>query len=423
MRSVAILLISMLCLPATAQQRPATADHSLLWCISGNGLGQPSFIFGTEHMICTDKYVWKNYMEHCFGRCKKLCTELDLSDASLPAQIGNATIDKTGKELRSYYKTEDYQTVRSYFLDSLHRDLDTMQHYKPFFLQALAFVKIAHCDSIVSYELRLMQKARKAKMKITGLETVKEQSDVVDPTSPESATRYLLFVAAASDAAKYEYSKMQASYTAEDVAALYGLLRGNTTLLDNRNKKWIPGIEKMIRDRSVFFAVGAAHLWGEHGVISLLRKEGYSVIPIKRSLDDYPCASERNTVNGKVVTKVTYTEGKPFKDGTTFIEYPKRSHGNISGATDQFAKMAGYDVTGYLQSHLQIPAGYTDDMDDIVTVSFDINNDGKTDRVRIRQGIGSEYDEEAIRLIKNMPPWKRNLNISGVVMPIIFRKL
>ena len=33
--------------------------------------------------------------------------------------------------------------------------------------------------------------------------------------------------------------------------------------------------------KPVFFAVGAGHLWGENGLISLLRKEGYTVEPLR----------------------------------------------------------------------------------------------------------------------------------------------
>ena len=416
------LLITLFYLSAFAQQRQTNSDHSLLWCISGNGLSQPSFLFGTEHLICTDNYVWKSYMQECFARCKKLCTELDLSNASLPSQIANIRIDETRKELRSYYKSDDYQVVRRYFLDSIGKDLDTMQHYNPFFLQAIVIVKIAHCDSIVSYELRLMQKARSAGMKITGLETVKDQSDAIDSTSPESAARYLLLAAAAENAAIYEYNKMQTDYNTEDIQALYNMMRGMTSVLDNRNKKWIPEIKKMIHSNSVFFAVGAGHLWGDQGVISLLRNEGYSVIPIKKGLDTYPCNTESHTVNGKMVTTVTFNENKPFKDNRNFTDFEKRSHINTFEIIDQYTPLAGYDVAAYMQNHLQIPAGHTSDMDDMVTVVFDLNSDGKIEHVTIKQGIGVDYDTEALRMVKNMPHWKQGAHISAVIMPVVFRK-
>jgi uncharacterized protein len=52
-------------------------------------------------------------------------------------------------------------------------------------------------------------------------------------------------------------------------------------MLKNRNQNWIPVIAKAMKQKPGFFAVGAAHLAGEHGVISLLRQKGYKVSPVK----------------------------------------------------------------------------------------------------------------------------------------------
>jgi len=48
--------------------------------------------------------------------------------------------------------------------------------------------------------------------------------------------------------------------------------------LDDRNKNWIPKIEKMLKEKRTFFiTVGAAHLAGSGGVPNLLRQAGYKV--------------------------------------------------------------------------------------------------------------------------------------------------
>ena len=52
-------------------------------------------------------------------------------------------------------------------------------------------------------------------------------------------------------------------------------------LLVNRNRNWIPVIEKVIKSTPTFFGVGAAHLAGDDGVIKLLRKQGYKVEAVK----------------------------------------------------------------------------------------------------------------------------------------------
>ena len=49
-------------------------------------------------------------------------------------------------------------------------------------------------------------------------------------------------------------------------------------LLDDRNRRWVPKIEAMLRERHVFFiTVGAGHLTGAGGVPALLRADGYKV--------------------------------------------------------------------------------------------------------------------------------------------------
>ena len=50
------------------------------------------------------------------------------------------------------------------------------------------------------------------------------------------------------------------------------------TILDDRNRTWVPKIEKMLNEKRTFFiTVGAAHLVGPDGVPNLLRHAGYRV--------------------------------------------------------------------------------------------------------------------------------------------------
>ena len=49
-------------------------------------------------------------------------------------------------------------------------------------------------------------------------------------------------------------------------------------LLDERNARWVPKIEAMLKEKHTFFiTVGAGHLTGPRGVPALLRKAGYVV--------------------------------------------------------------------------------------------------------------------------------------------------
>jgi uncharacterized protein YbaP (TraB family) len=49
-----------------------------------------------------------------------------------------------------------------------------------------------------------------------------------------------------------------------------------------RNARWIPQLEKLFADGNVVVAVGADHLIGDRGVVSLLRKRGFTVTRITK---------------------------------------------------------------------------------------------------------------------------------------------
>ncbi len=53
------------------------------------------------------------------------------------------------------------------------------------------------------------------------------------------------------------------------------------SFLYQRNRNWVPIIEKAIEQNPCFFAFGSAHLMGETGIIKTLLTMGYTVTPVK----------------------------------------------------------------------------------------------------------------------------------------------
>ena len=51
----------------------------------------------------------------------------------------------------------------------------------------------------------------------------------------------------------------------------------DAALIDNRNADWITKMPALMAQKPTLFAVGAAHLPGEKGVLNLLRQAGYTV--------------------------------------------------------------------------------------------------------------------------------------------------
>jgi uncharacterized protein YbaP (TraB family) len=144
---------------------------------------------------------------------------------------------------------------------------------------------------IQSYEQALVEVAKKEKDPVWGLETVAEQMAVFDAIPYKVQMSELVKTAKDNMVKdKKELADMIAIYNKKDLNALLDFTAKsdnhlmsayNDILLNQRNRNWIPKIEKMAKAKPTFFGVGAAHLAGDNGVIMLLREKGYKVEAVK----------------------------------------------------------------------------------------------------------------------------------------------
>jgi hypothetical protein len=282
--SALILLIN----TAKAQQATHTDNKSLLWRISGKHMSKPSYLFGTMHIICVTDYIWTNKMEKSLDSSDEVCFELDMDDPSVMMQVAAAMISTDGKTIKDYLTEEQYNELKKYVDDNMHMDMSVLNQMKPVALQMLFSEKVISCDTPVSYEERIMAIAKDEKKSVVGLEEAQEQIALFEKLPVDSAIQDIIRAVTSKPETDTEYEKMVLLYKKQDVPGLYHLIKRSKeagldmgTFLDNRNKRWIDRIVDKMDQRSVFFAVGAGHLWGEKGLITLLRKDGYTVEPIK----------------------------------------------------------------------------------------------------------------------------------------------
>jgi uncharacterized protein YbaP (TraB family) len=261
-------------------------EKTLLWRISGKDLSKPSYLFGTIHLICPGDYLWTNAMKQSLAECKQVCFELDMDDPAVLLGGAAGFMNKDGKRLEDYFTKDQWQKLNQFMQDSMETDLKQMQMMKPMVLESILASKTVDCVIPVSYEANIMEQAQKAKQEVIGLEAVEEQVDVLNTLPDDSVVASLVKMIDSFTVTKREYAEMLAAYKRQDLPALFEQIKSSKELgddlgafLDERNKKWIPRMAKMMREKPTFFAVGAGHLWGDQGVIALLRKSGYTVTP------------------------------------------------------------------------------------------------------------------------------------------------
>lgn len=69
---------------------------------------------------------------------------------------------------------------------------------------------------------------------------------------------------------------------------------------------------------------------------------------------------------------------------------------------------AAYDIDKYINENMRYPEiAYKNNIEGAVTVQFIVTETGAIDSVRIvGKRVGAGIEEEAVRIISNMPPWK-----------------
>lgn len=277
-----LLLLSV---PALQAQQPRS---SLLWEVSGNGLAQPSYLFGTFHLLCKNDFTVSPELENRLRASKQFYGELKMDDPGLLQASMMSKLVMQGPTLQSLIGEADYAPVSQKFQSITGLPISLFNTFKPFLSLSMLIQKGVDCPDKVQPETEFVQVAKRLQLPVLGLETVEDQLNAIDKEPLDAQILSLKKTILNFDSVKMVLSKMMTVYLQRDIDSLQQFITssgGNemftTEMINKRNANWIPVMRSAMQARPSFFAVGAGHLGGTEGLISLLRKEGYRVTPVK----------------------------------------------------------------------------------------------------------------------------------------------
>ena len=263
-------------------------EKALLWKISGNGLEKPSYLFGTIHATCDatlDAATLKALEE-----TKQLYLEIDMDDPMMQMQMMQGIAMKDGVTISSLVSEEEFVLIDEFLQKNIGMSAKMINTFKPFMLSSMLLPKLLDCE-FQSVEMELMKVTKAQNEEVYGLETIGDQLQVFDKIPYKDQVEELLKTAKSDlSKEKEEMNKVMEVYKTKDIEKMLVVMDesdnkvsadNKDVLLVNRNRNWIPVIEKVIKSTPTFFGVGAAHLAGDDGVIKLLRKQGYKVEAVK----------------------------------------------------------------------------------------------------------------------------------------------
>ena len=262
-------------------------DNAILWKISGNGLSEESYLYGTLHLLCEDYLNLSPELSGSIQSADKIVMELDMDDPALASEMQKYAGNPDQINLRSMLKKGDAKALDEFLIKHYSTGLDQLGYLRPITLMSMVLVKLLECP-IKSYEVSFVELAQAQEKEIVGLETVEFQMSVFEEISQETQLDWIIDMVRDIESQGEIYLKLMSAHKKGDLATIMKLL-GETTrdyesyediLINNRNRNWIAPMEKEMQSQSTIFAVGAGHLGGNQGVVRLLEQRGYTLEPI-----------------------------------------------------------------------------------------------------------------------------------------------
>lgn len=268
-----------------------SANAQLLWKVSGNGLAKPSYLFGTHHLVDKDQIKNVDKIIDMSKQADAVVGEMDMPDpASAQMKMMQAGM-LTGTTLKELLSPEDYQLADNEFQQLMGAGMTQLGMMKPIlletiyqgivFMQAYGMTKQPEAIDAV-----LQKTAKDNNKKVIGLETLDQQMDILlNSISVKRQAEILIKDIKEKQKMTNELLELTDAYKKEDLVKIEAIDKADDSMtpeekkpiVSNRNDAWMKQLPELIKGQSCFVAVGVLHLIGNSGLITQLKKAGYTV--------------------------------------------------------------------------------------------------------------------------------------------------
>jgi uncharacterized protein len=255
---------------------------SLLWKLERpEGV---SYVFGTMHTRDERAFVNLSKVYSALEATDLFAAEFDLDGADPERMISLMQLPPD-QSLSALYGQRRFNSIYSRLRHYVGLDLKAMQQLIPFAIISMIDQQMLGTERQDPLDIHLWSIAREQQKKLAGLETTEEHYGVLEQMPMSLQLSQLASIAAHVPAYRRRMRRLTDLYVAGDIRQLYmnskkgaGELR--RPLLYDRNQLMSRRLEQFSREQTVFAAVGAAHLYGERGMLRLLKHAGFRISPV-----------------------------------------------------------------------------------------------------------------------------------------------
>lgn len=277
-----------------------TSQAQLLWKVSGSGIKGNSYLFGTEHVVPGSFLNEVRGFDEALKQCDVMYGEVTQSDMTSPEsmqklmQLSMAPADSTLSVVLNKEQLAKLEKLLQQYISPMVT-VATVDGMKPMALTAQLtlkmilneFPEMATMGEVV--DMAAQSRAKALNKPCRGFETTIEQAELLFGAPISSQTNQLIKLLDNPDKEMAELKSLTAAYKSQDFDKLEKTFLKSmaeddaqaNALVYRRNENWTKVMMQVMPKESMLVVVGAGHLCGEKGLITLLRNAGYEVTAVK----------------------------------------------------------------------------------------------------------------------------------------------
>jgi uncharacterized protein len=285
----AILLL--LLLAPVAQAAPP------LWAVNDPAKPGTVYLYGTIHLL-PKGISWRNPpLDRVLPKADRLLLEIDMTAPDMTARAGQAMLAggllTDGRSLDQLLSPPVYEQVLAKATAGGLPE-HAIRRFRPWMasltLTQLSFAKLGFSPDD-GVEKQLLAAPGKPGRQVLGLETIEQQMGFFASISDAAGAKMLEETLSQLGNAEAEVTKLKQAWLSgkpEDLlAALNAPMQESPELYDvlitKRNQAWLTPVRAQLDTPGItLVAVGAGHLYGNDGLIALLRAQGLTVTRLDR---------------------------------------------------------------------------------------------------------------------------------------------
>ncbi len=314
---------------SSEQEKTKSTISPAVWEVT-DANGNSIYMMGSIHLADKEAEVMPDYFETAFAKCDSLAVECDITSASMNMSVIRKVMYSDGSTVKDHVPEDQYDKAVKLLTDAgVYTSL--YDYFKPIVWVELGETASAHnagLNAQYGVDSNLIARAKGEGKEVIELESLSFQYDILSGLSDE--LQKLLFEQLTIDGYMEEATKSLSElytnwkkgtldetitnpdHSADLTAEEQKLIRDyNKVLIDDRNVGMAEKSFGFLKEgKKVMVVVGAAHYYGEKGVLKLMENYGCT---IKRlgSGDAEESVQNSQETQESVASSVSQTETDP----------------------------------------------------------------------------------------------------------------